>query len=107
MAITSARHASRDAVTNREGGRPMRDQRAEVSLHIAPDEAIEGQVLEHRAFRILVVGDFSARGDGAPAIDTPRRVDRDDLDDHLARIAPRLRVTIEDTPVDLAFTSMD
>lgn len=91
---------------DREGSRPMRDQRAEVSLHIAPHEAIEGRVIEPRAFRILVVGDFSARAD-ASATATPRRVDRDDLDDHLARIAPRLRVTIDDAPIDLAFTSMD
>jgi type VI secretion system protein ImpC len=91
---------------DREGSRPMRDQRAEVSLHIAPDEVIEGRAIEPRAFRILVIGDFSARAH-ASATDTPRRVDRDDLDDHLARIAPRLRVTIDETPIDLAFTSMD
>jgi hypothetical protein len=86
----------------------MRDQRAEVSLNIAPDERYESAELEPRAFRILVVGDFSARGDDAVAAnDTPRRVDRDDLDTHLSRIAPRLRVEIDGQPLDLAFTSMD
>ena len=85
----------------------MRDQRVEVSLNIAPDEGYESAAVEPRAFRVLVVGDFSARGDDATATDTPRRVDRDDLDSHLARIAPRLRVAIDDVPVDLAFTAMD
>lgn len=86
----------------------MRDQRAEVSLSIAPHERFESESIEPRAFRILVLGDFSARGEGAPATnDMPRRVDRDDLDVHLARIAPRLRLTIDDAPVDLAFAMMD
>ena len=86
----------------------MRDQRAEVSLNIAPDERYESAELEPRAFRILIVGDFSARGDDAPAaVDTPRRVDRDNIDSHLARIAPRLRVAIDGQRLDLAFTAMD
>ena len=86
----------------------MRDQRAEVSLNIAPDERYESAELEPRAFRILIVGDFSARGDAAAtANDTPRRVDRDDLDAHLARIAPRLRIDVDGQPLDLAFTSME
>src|SRR5215213_1496369 len=86
----------------------MRDQRAEVSLNIAPDERYESAELEPRAFRILVVGDFSARGDAAAtANDTPRRVDRDDLDAHLARIAPRLRIDVDGQPLGLAFTSME
>jgi type VI secretion system protein ImpC len=86
----------------------MRDQRAEVSLNIAPDERNESRPIEPRAFRILILGDFSARGDDAPlAGDLPRRVDRDDLDAHVARIAPRLRVDVEGAHVDLAFASMD
>lgn len=86
----------------------MRDHRAEVSLNIAPDERYESAALEPRAFRILIIGDFGARGDDASAsVDTPRRVDRDDLDTHLARIAPRLRVAIEGQGLDLAFTSME
>jgi type VI secretion system protein ImpC len=86
----------------------MRDQRAEVSLTIAPNEAYESAPVEPRSFRILVMGDFSARGDGGPlASELPRRVDRDDLDAHVARIAPRLRVSIDDRSVDLAFAAMD
>src|SRR4051794_34587132 len=86
----------------------MRDQRAEVSLNIAPDEREESRSVGPRDFRILVLGDFSARGDDAPlGKDAPRKIDRDDLDAHLSRIAPRLRVDIDGTPVDLAFTSMD
>jgi type VI secretion system protein ImpC len=97
----------RVAVTN-ERERPMRDQRAEVSLNIAPNEAFESAPVEPRSFRILVMGDFSARGDGGPlASELPRRVDRDDLDAHVARIAPRLRVSIDDRSVDLAFAAMD
>jgi type VI secretion system protein ImpC len=86
----------------------MHDQRAEVFLNIAPDERFESASLEPRSFRILVMGDFSARGDGGPLTkEQPRRVDRDDLDAHIARIAPRLRIQVDDAPLDLAFTAMD
>jgi type VI secretion system protein ImpC len=86
----------------------MRDQRAEVSLTIAPHEAFESTPVTPRDFRILILGDFSGRGDDAPLrSDAPRRIDRDDLDAHLARIAPRLRVEIDGAPVDLAFASID
>ena len=86
----------------------MRDQRAEVSLNIAPDERLESSPVDPGDFRILVLGDFSGRGDGSPVTSgSPQRIDRDDLDIHLSRIAPRLRVSIGDVPVDLAFASMD
>jgi type VI secretion system protein ImpC len=86
----------------------MRDHRAEVSLHIAPDERYEATPVDPREFRILVLGDFSARGDSAPlTADLPRRVDRDDLDAHVARIAPRLRIEIDGAELGLAFASMD
>jgi len=86
----------------------MRDQRAEVSLNIAPHEAFESTPVTPRDFRILILGDFSGRGDDAPLhSDAPRRIDRDDLDAHLARIAPRLRVEIDGAAVDLAFASID
>jgi type VI secretion system protein ImpC len=86
----------------------MRDQRAEVSLTISPDERYESRPVDARDFRILVMGDFSARGDDAPlAKDGPRRIDRDDLDAHLSRIAPRLRLGLDGATVDLAFASME
>ena len=86
----------------------MRDQRAEVSLNIAPDDRSDDTPVEHRQFRILVLGDFGAHGDDAPIGNTsPRRIDRDDIDVHVARIAPRLHITGGSTPVDLAFASMD
>ena len=86
----------------------MRDQRAEVSLHIAPDELRESEPIDPRDFRILILGDFSGRGDDAPlAANLPRRVDRDDLDAHVARIAPRLRIDVDGAQIDLAFASMD
>ena len=86
----------------------MRDQRAEVSLSIAPDERYESKPVDPVDFRILVLGDLSARGDaGTPTTESPRRVDRDNVDAHLARIAPRLRIDVADGSVDLAFASMD
>lgn len=86
----------------------MRDQRAEVSLSISPERELESQPLESRDFRILVLGDFSGRGDSAPLTsDSPRRVDRDDIDANVARIAPRLRIALDDVHVDLAFASLD
>ena len=73
----------------------MRDQRAEVSLSISPEKELESEPLESRDFRILVLGDFSGRGDDAPLTNgLPRRVDRVDLDANVARIAPRLRSDI-------------
>lgn len=86
----------------------MRDQRAEVSLNIAPDERYESRPVEPRDFRILVCGDFSARGDSAsPTNASPRRIDRDDVDAHLSRIAPRFRIDVGGASVDLAFASLD
>ena len=86
----------------------MRDQRAEVFLNIAPDRRMDDTPLEDREFRILVLGDFGAHGDDAPlGSASPRHIDRDDIDVHVARIAPRLRVSIGDGVVDLAFASMD
>jgi type VI secretion system protein ImpC len=86
----------------------MRDQRAEVSLNISPERMIESEPLESRDFRLLVLGDFSGRGHAAPLTnDMPRRVDRDDLDAHVARIAPRLHIEVGGARVDLAFASMD
>ena len=86
----------------------MRDHRAEVSLNISPDEDYEPRPVEPREFRILIVGDFGGRGDDAgPSGDSPRRVDRDDLDAYLARIAPRLHVDVAGTEHHLAFASLD
>jgi type VI secretion system protein ImpC len=86
----------------------MRDQRAEVSLNISPERELESEPLESRDFRLLLLGDFSGRGNAAPLTnDMPRRVDRDDLDAHVARIAPRLRIDLANARVDLAFASMD
>lgn len=88
--------------------RAMRDQRAEVFLNIAPDERADDAPLEDRDFRILVLGDFGAHGDDAPlGSASARRIDRDDIDVHVARIAPRLRVGVGTGMVDLAFASMD
>jgi len=86
----------------------MRDQRAEVSLSISPERAYESEPVASRDFRILVLGDFGGRGDAAALTnDLPRRVDRDDLDAHIARIAPRLHIAVDDAHVDLAFASLD
>ena len=86
----------------------MREQRAEVSLNIAPNEQIDSTPIEPGEFRILVMGDFSGRGDSAASTsDSPRRIDRDDLDAHLSRVAPRFRVDVGGASVDLAFATMD
>lgn len=64
-------------------------------------------------FRICLIGDFRGRS-GAPAdpgpISTrrPRPVDRDDLDDVLARFDPRLSLDIDDgTEVELSFSELE
>lgn len=88
----------------------MRDQRAEVSLNIAPHDDREPREIQRREFRILVLGDFTAGGDARPlATAAPVRVDRDDLDLVLARFAPRVHVAIDDASpdIELAFAAMD
>ena len=67
-------------------------------------------------FRIALIGDFSGRLNrrlletGKSIADRrPVRVDRDNLDDVIARIAPRLELQFRDRhhAVEIAFTSMD
>lgn len=88
--------------------RDPRDQRAEVSLTVESEPKLAPEPMASRAFRILVLGDFGAHGDGTPFVArAARRVDRDDLDAHLARLAPRLRFAVDDVPLDLAVASMD
>jgi type VI secretion system protein ImpC len=64
-------------------------------------------------FRICLIGDFHGRGgasaDGGPlATRRPMSVDRDDLDEVLARFAPRLSLDIgDDTEVELSFSELE
>lgn len=61
-------------------------------------------------FHIALVGDFSGRAgrESDRATGRPVTVDRDDLDDVLAALAPRLALTLDDgTVVDLAFAELD
>lgn len=88
--------------------RDEREQRAEVSLTTESEPTVAPEVVEGREFRILVLGDFGGHGDTAPFVGhAPRRVDRDDLDAHLARLAPRVRVALGNEEADLTFASMD
>ena len=80
----------------------MPADRHRVRLHAAdePLPAAERPRSPDGAFRLLVLGDFSGRGRSrdvdAPAPDRPAlSVDRDDFDAVLGRIAPELRLTLE------------
>ncbi len=71
---------------------------------------------EDSPFRIALLGDFSGRAnrgicDVGPALlkRQPVRVDRDDFDDVLAKLHPRLRLSLGagEKPIDLDFSSLD
>lgn len=80
------------------------DRRVTVSLEAGVEDRVETERQELRAgsedpFAILVVGDFRGVGEGAPSGSlppfhdrTPLAVDRDDLDDVLASLAPSVRI---------------
>lgn len=90
----------------------MAHDRSEV--HLAADfSAQPAHALESSAFRVAIFGNFSGRsGENASRPFTgrrPWRVDRDDLDSVMARIAPELRITLDpsEAPVAVAFSSLE
>lgn len=94
----------------------MNDRYASVHIDLEPSRAPQTDAVEvtPQAFRLLVIGDFSARahrGEVRVARQLPRPipVDRDDLDAVLARLAPRLRLSLgEDAPpVELVLHEID
>jgi len=86
-----------------------------VQMGLSPDAS--GRPDPQTPFRILVLGDFSGRGNrgetesgAAVANRRPTAVDRDNLEQVLARLEPRLENTIEDSagqPVSVSFTELD
>lgn len=62
---------------------------------------------EPAPFRILILGDFSADGAAPLAERRPLRVDIDNLDRAIERLAPRLALELEGTPVELRFAGLD
>jgi type VI secretion system protein ImpC len=98
-----------------------RGKRYDVHLH-AGDESVQSGVAREAPLpdgprQIALLGDFSGRENrgatdrgGNLGARTPVRVDRDNLDDVLARCAPELRLSLEaeDGPtVSLCFSSLD
>ena len=89
---------------------------AEVQLNAGTlEEASPApRVMEERAYAIALLGDFSGRGSrgiAGEALRTPEAilVDRDDLEDVLARVAPALQVHLPgaDAPMELDFRELD
>lgn len=89
---------------------------AEVQLNAGTlEEASPApRVIEDRAYSIALLGDFSgraSRGLEGEALRTPQAtlVDRDDLDDVLARLAPALQVRLPgaDGPMELDFRGLE
>lgn len=62
---------------------------------------------EDTPFRVLVVADLSGPAGVPLAQRRPLRVDIDNFDAVLARIAPRCRLALDGQPVELAFTCLD
>lgn len=88
----------------------MPHDRSEV--HLAADlSAPAGRELEGDAFRIAIFGDFS----GGAAAGTPLakrrawRVDRDDVDSVLSRLAPSVRIALDpsEPPLAVTFAAID
>lgn len=91
---------------------PMADHhRASVTLDVQPHSAPRAAVPQPEdPFRIALIGDF--RGSAARSQTLrdrrPVAVDRDDLDEVLARFAPRLAIELEDdTAVELGFAELE
>ncbi|MGH2899365.1 MAG: type VI secretion system contractile sheath domain-containing protein, partial [Solirubrobacteraceae bacterium] len=81
-------------------------------MHLGADlSAPAGNELNPGAFRIAVLGNFSGRARGADALAARRawRVDRDDVDAVIARLAPELRIVLDpsEPPVAISFSSLD
>ncbi|MBX6362546.1 MAG: type VI secretion system contractile sheath large subunit [Gemmatimonadetes bacterium] len=86
---------------------PSHDPRSDVRLDITLGEAPPARPAPDAPFCVALLGDFSGRGrrGEAPAIELARRpllrIDRDDLDAALARVAPRVEVALDGA--ELAF----
>jgi type VI secretion system protein ImpC len=82
-------------------------------VHLAADLAAEpARVLEPGVFRIVICGDFSGSdASSKPPVAQRRfwRIDRDDVDTVLARIAPAARIELEpsDGPLDVSFATLE
>lgn len=80
---------------------PMTDRRLSVHLDVDPlaGASVEAAEVPQNSFEIVLLGDFSARGSG---VEQPRgpgelravAVDRDDFDEVLAQVAPRVRLAL-------------
>ena len=80
-----------------------------VELDIAPHEARQpARALPETPFRILLLGDFSAGATG-PARRRPIAVDRDNLDDVIRAISPRIQLGTEpgSEPFELTFHCLE
>jgi type VI secretion system protein ImpC len=91
------------------------DRRFEVNVGASLD-APSASPVSDVSFTIAILGDFSARGHrGIAHASVPlggrkaHRVDRDDVDEVLGRLAPRLHVSIDpdQPPVTIDFASLD
>jgi type VI secretion system protein ImpC len=82
-------------------------------VHLAADlSAPPARALEPGEFRVAIVGDFSGRTQGgarAPGGRRTWRVDVDDLETVLSRIAPELHITLDpsEAPIAVTFRSLD
>jgi type VI secretion system protein ImpC len=90
---------------------------SEVHLDIEPGRAtqrsLDARPREEHVFRVAVCGDFCGRGQDGTTREARRaggtwRVDRDDFDAVLARVAPTLRLALSnDMTVDVQIRELD
>lgn len=94
----------------------MTDRYASVHIEVDPSRAAERAPveIEARPFHLLLIGDFSGRGsrDESRAglrLPQPLPVDRDDFDAVLARLAPRVRLTLDTDlpPLDIQLRELE
>ena len=94
----------------------MNDRYASVHIDVDPSQATRLAPVEIQGgpFQIILVGDFSARGsraahDPSAGPRAPIPVDRDDFDAVLARLGPRIRLTLDANgpPLEIPIPDLD
>ena len=106
-----------DKARGRSVSRERQQYRVEVDAELDStdvERAGEGRPVSDTPIRIALIGDFSGRASRG-AVETGRglasrrahRVDRDNLDDVIGRIAPELHLTLGETQTTIRFMELD
>lgn len=80
-----------------------------VGADVEPRDAADMREQSDDVYRILILGDFSGRARPTGRMPATLRVDRDDLDDAIKRMAPRLTLALDAGigPVTIEFAELE